>query len=126
MMSELYVMVLYWVLLCFFFSNRRRQTRCALVTGVQTCALPILGRRRLQRVASPCAGAVTDGVIEPATSGNVGIADPGTIQRRTVEAQRPYPVAAAATADDEIAARQAQRRALEQRRRQQQIGRAHV
>src|SRR3546814_13051269 len=24
-----------------FFSNRRRQTRCALVTGVQTCALPI-------------------------------------------------------------------------------------
>src|SRR3546814_2342606 len=35
------------VLLCsclffFFFSSRRRHTRCALVTGVQTCALPIL------------------------------------------------------------------------------------
>src|SRR3546814_4497469 len=31
----------------FFFSSRRRHTRCALVTGVQTCALPIsvLGRR---------------------------------------------------------------------------------
>src|SRR3546814_3077165 len=31
-------------LLCrvFFFSSRRRHTRCALVTGVQTCALPIL------------------------------------------------------------------------------------
>src|SRR3546814_11218236 len=32
------------VLLCcvfFFFSSRRRHTRCALVTGVQTCALPI-------------------------------------------------------------------------------------
>src|SRR3546814_6497501 len=27
----------------FFFSSRRRQTRCALVTGVQTCALPISG-----------------------------------------------------------------------------------
>src|SRR3546814_10611314 len=27
---------------CFFFSSRRRHTRCALVTGVQTCALPIL------------------------------------------------------------------------------------
>src|SRR3546814_17777111 len=27
--------------LCFFFSSRRRHTRCALVTGVQTCALPI-------------------------------------------------------------------------------------
>src|SRR3546814_3924367 len=25
------------------FSSRRRHTRCALVTGVQTCALPILG-----------------------------------------------------------------------------------
>src|SRR3546814_3535613 len=28
----------------FFFSSRRRHTRCALVTGVQTCALPILQR----------------------------------------------------------------------------------
>src|SRR3546814_3334982 len=29
------------LLLFFFFSSRRRHTRCALVTGVQTCALPI-------------------------------------------------------------------------------------
>src|SRR3546814_21042419 len=29
--------------LFFFFSSRRRHTRCALVTGVQTCALPISG-----------------------------------------------------------------------------------
>src|SRR3546814_8000282 len=30
-------------ILCYvvFFSSRRRHTRCALVTGVQTCALPI-------------------------------------------------------------------------------------
>src|SRR3546814_7564111 len=28
-------------MICFFFSSRRRHTRCALVTGVQTCALPI-------------------------------------------------------------------------------------
>src|SRR3546814_4151971 len=39
----------------FFFSSRRRHTRCALVTGVQTCALPILivepgGYRRFGRV----------------------------------------------------------------------------
>src|SRR3546814_18223649 len=27
--------------LLLFFSSRRRHTRCALVTGVQTCALPI-------------------------------------------------------------------------------------
>src|SRR3546814_7350521 len=33
----------------FFFSSRRRHTSCALVTGVQTCALPIspiIGRER--------------------------------------------------------------------------------
>src|SRR3546814_2293079 len=29
------------MLVLFFFSSRRRHTRCALVTGVQTCALPI-------------------------------------------------------------------------------------
>src|SRR3546814_1882847 len=36
------------VLICkvgfFFFSSRRRHTRCALVTGVQTCALPSMQR----------------------------------------------------------------------------------
>src|SRR3546814_10221671 len=30
-------------MIIFFFSSRRRHTRCALVTGVQTCALPISG-----------------------------------------------------------------------------------
>src|SRR3546814_10119083 len=30
-----------WLIFLFFFSSRRRHTRCALVTGVQTCALPI-------------------------------------------------------------------------------------
>src|SRR3546814_7753706 len=29
------------VVCLFFFSSRRRHTRCALVAGVQTCALPI-------------------------------------------------------------------------------------
>src|SRR3546814_14448889 len=32
----------------FFFSSRRRHTRGALVTGVQTCALPIFARARVQ------------------------------------------------------------------------------
>src|SRR3546814_3831348 len=31
----------------FLFSSRRRHTRCALVTGVQTCALPISRARTL-------------------------------------------------------------------------------
>src|SRR3546814_7019764 len=44
-----YTVVVWWCLsfsvfmmFVFFFSSRRRHTRCALVTGVQTCALPIL------------------------------------------------------------------------------------
>src|SRR3546814_3740988 len=37
----------------FFFSSRRRHTRCALVTGVQTCALPI----------SPTSGSGMDRVV---------------------------------------------------------------
>src|SRR3546814_5617363 len=36
-------MVCVFFFLYFFFSSRRRHTRCALVTGVQTCALPISG-----------------------------------------------------------------------------------
>src|SRR3546814_7958516 len=40
-------------LLCWFFvvSSRRRHTRCALVTGVQTCALPICSGSNLSDVA---------------------------------------------------------------------------
>src|SRR3546814_18692607 len=34
----------YVIVYVFFFSSRRRHTRCALVTGVQTCALPICRR----------------------------------------------------------------------------------
>src|SRR3546814_7589930 len=39
----------------FFFSSRRRHTRCALVTGVQTCALPIFLKQEefLQRLIGP-------------------------------------------------------------------------
>src|SRR3546814_19453052 len=37
----------------FFFSSRRRHTRCALVTGVQTCALPILTARLASGSARP-------------------------------------------------------------------------
>src|SRR3546814_19766490 len=45
----------------FFFSSRRRHTRCALVTGVQTCALPIflayaVQRPRLRGASGPARG----------------------------------------------------------------------
>src|SRR3546814_7738353 len=36
----------------FFFSSRRRHTRCALVTGVQTCALPILRGNAVEAATS--------------------------------------------------------------------------
>src|SRR3546814_15609833 len=46
----------------FFFSSRRRHTRCALVTGVQTCALPISVRRAgAARVDGAHAHPVRDG-----------------------------------------------------------------
>src|SRR3546814_9798541 len=36
------------MVVCFLFSSRRRHTSCALVTGVQTCALPIYGHAVVQ------------------------------------------------------------------------------
>src|SRR3546814_7735767 len=55
--------------LCFFFSSRRRHTRCALVTGVQTCALPISHlhnfadiARQLRSVDAMCVGEDADAV----------------------------------------------------------------
>src|SRR3546814_8165931 len=54
-MSDHELVVLYgyglmWFVLIvvFFFSSRRRHTRCALVTGVQTCALPIFNFQQVQ------------------------------------------------------------------------------
>src|SRR3546814_4423471 len=46
------------VFLCFFFSSRKRHTRCALGTGVQTCALPILTRHILDQPDVPIIGLV--------------------------------------------------------------------
>src|SRR3546814_7471120 len=63
-----------FLLLFFFVSSRRRHTRCALVTGVQTCALPICtsrtastippGVRTARATASPAtAGQTTGGSV---------------------------------------------------------------
>src|SRR3546814_3273071 len=58
LMNRYTMIVLLWFGLCclcvvmfvfFFFSSRRRHTRCALVTGVQTCALPICWIRCWER-----------------------------------------------------------------------------
>src|SRR3546814_460006 len=45
---------------CFFFSSRRRHTRGALVTGVQTCALPIFSGEWSGAMALTESGAGTD------------------------------------------------------------------
>src|SRR3546814_10617944 len=64
MMSFVCSLMFYFVVyFCFvFFSSRRRHTRCALVTGVQTCALPILLQHgvelRLEAFAVPVARAL--------------------------------------------------------------------
>src|SRR3546814_3364721 len=53
-MCDLFICDAIYFLFCvFFFSSRRRHTRCALVTGVQTCALPIY--------AEPAAGELRQG-----------------------------------------------------------------
>src|SRR3546814_3719535 len=46
------VLVCFVVCVVFFFSSRRRHTRCALVTGVQTCALPICAAHIYRRSSS--------------------------------------------------------------------------
>src|SRR3546814_1317706 len=57
-------------MLLFFFSSRRRHTRCALVTGVQTCALPI---------SQVCAGTLlfAHDASKSCASGEVRPAEPG-------------------------------------------------
>src|SRR3546814_5193397 len=53
-----------YVRVVFVFSSRRRHTRCALVTGVQTCALPICSRSARPRVLVVGGGIVGSG-MEP-------------------------------------------------------------
>src|SRR3546814_1722377 len=53
----------------FLCSSRRRHTRCALVTGVQTCALPICPATRHD-------GASIDDRLDPAVRPNVVLMNP--------------------------------------------------
>src|SRR3546814_1185848 len=56
---------------CFFFSSKRRHTRCALVTGVQTRALPIWTTRHvpLSTLVSPSRTPPAGGFSRPALVG---------------------------------------------------------
>src|SRR3546814_2190902 len=58
-----------FIMFCFFFSSRRRHTRCALVTGVQTCALPIYWRLGLLLIALIAVFAARVPGVEPVRIG---------------------------------------------------------
>src|SRR3546814_4516560 len=83
-LSSCYLFVFVEVV-AFCFSSRRRHTRCALVTGVQTCALPLYalsGRRRLPPRPGRRGGRAPDG---PAARRG---ASPGQQQSRRSEERR--------------------------------------
>src|SRR3546814_522475 len=63
---------MWWVVfICvlFVFSSRRRHTRCALVTGVQTCALPISDRRGRDQSRDPGCGRCRQHSCRPTGAG---------------------------------------------------------
>src|SRR3546814_5895944 len=63
MLHRYFSVYIFFVFCFFFFSSRRRHTRCALVTGVQTCALPIClnGMRARWKILSERATGGCDG-----------------------------------------------------------------
>src|SRR3546814_6348012 len=61
--NELYVFLTVVVLGVFFVSSRRRHTRCALVTGVQTVALPISEAELLALIAQLNADPTVHGIL---------------------------------------------------------------
>src|SRR3546814_3788370 len=86
--------------LFFFFSSRRRHTRCALVTGFQTCALPISCQRlalaRASRVdaAAPSVGTGRAGARDPKKSRGV-LREHTSARYAWIQAQQEdYPVSA--------------------------------
>src|SRR3546814_1964837 len=101
------VVLLVWSVFFVVFSGRRRHTRCALVTGVQTCALPISARLVDPAVLAARAEA---GARHGAAD---GLAGAGETLRRRIDAD----TAAHAALNDRLAADAADRRAHELRRR---------
>src|SRR3546814_13552536 len=67
----------------FLFSSRRRHTRCALVTGVQTCALPILVSheylRAIETRVSPRTTRCSRGLLAEVATPVAIFVGPGTI-----------------------------------------------
>src|SRR3546814_897448 len=73
----------YWFVVAsvlFFFSSRRRHTRCALVTGVQTCALPIFSLVIVAVIVWGTWGLLRESVTLSLAAVPSGI-DPGAVER---------------------------------------------
>src|SRR3546814_8602030 len=84
------------LILCVFFSSIRRHTRCALVTGVQTCALPILTTRRWKKPSRCCstrctASPTTTSASSPSPCATKRAAAIGTELRMTTLHETAYP-----------------------------------
>src|SRR3546814_5951368 len=79
---SLYMLCLYIVV--FFFSSRRRHTRCALVTGVQTCALPIYSYPEESQSA-----AASDLDMASATSAQSEQGDPADAEAGNISEEQP-------------------------------------
>src|SRR3546814_10277519 len=71
----------------FFFSSRRLHTSCALVTGVQTCALPICSSAMVTRFVLGCSSA----------------SNPSPAPARAFRAEASFPVARAGYDDERVA-----------------------
>src|SRR3546814_5870438 len=74
------MMSVVWLFFVFFFSSRRRHTRCALVTGVQTCALPICPGGPVDRVAERLQDFLLQRV--PGHAGGSASSSGGSLRRR--------------------------------------------
>src|SRR3546814_722453 len=84
----IYVIYLFYF---FFFSSRRRHTRCALVTGVQTCALPIWGAAGIARRLPGASGAARAGLARQAIYRRSGGERPPSRRRRNGGASSFFP-----------------------------------
>src|SRR3546814_2712483 len=76
-------------MMSFVFSSRRRHTRCALVTGVQTCALPISLKGRL---------AAAGFVVLPVVMGSSNVSCLGSLVAAAEQQHQRFPVLAAVDA----------------------------
>src|SRR3546814_13942759 len=77
---------MFYLYIVFFFASRRRHTRCALVTGVQTCALPILAFHIGEKPFRPSRGAAA------ADAGNLCVRRAGCMVQRGAGDQHAQPL----------------------------------